>query len=173
MGQVANTILASAKLTKRMSEALLKDVSPQQFARLANVGGTAVQSNHPAFVYGHLAIYFPKVLSALGQPAPANPPMFEELFSNGKPCIDDPEGAKYPPMDAIVSQYNLGYEAAIAALSKASDADLAKPNPAEGRMKEMFPTVGEIINFLLGVHPMSHLGQISAWRRMMGLGSAF
>jgi hypothetical protein len=172
MGQVANTILASAKLTKRMSEALLKDVTPQQFARLANVGGVTVQSNHPAFVFGHLAIYYPKVLAALGQPAPSNPPMFEDLFSNGKPCADDPQGNKYPPMQAIITHFNNGYEAATAALAKASDAELAKPNPAEGRMKEMFPTVGEIINFHMGVHPMSHLGQVSAWRRMMGLGSA-
>ncbi len=172
MGQVANSILASARLTKRHADAMIKDVTPQQFARLAAVAGTLVQSNHPAFVFGHLSLYFPKVLTALGQPAPGNPPMFEELFTNGKPCVDDPDARKYPAMQAIVAHFNNGYEAAVAAVTRATDADLAKPNPAEGRMKEMFPTAGDVINFYLSAHPMSHLGQVSAWRRMVGLGSA-
>jgi hypothetical protein len=172
MGQVANTILASARLTKKFAEAQLKDVAAGSFARLATVGGTTVQSNHPAFVYGHLSLYFPKVLSALGQQAPANPPMFEDCFTNGKPCVDDPEGTKYPAMQTILTHFNNGYEAASAAIARASDAELSRPNPNEGRSKELFPTLGELFNFYMGAHPMSHLGQVSAWRRMMGLGSA-
>jgi hypothetical protein len=43
----------------------------------------------------------------------------------------------------------------------------------EGRMKELFPTVGAAVNFLVVGHTQSHLGQISVWRRLMGLGSAF
>jgi hypothetical protein len=173
MGQLASTILTSATYTKRFADAMLKDVTPQQFARLANVNGTVVQSNHAAFVFGHQSLYFPKVLTTLGQQAPAHPPMFEELFTNGKPCLDDPDGKKYPAMQAIIAHFNNGYEAAVAAISRATDAELSKPNPAEGRMKEMFPTASEVINFLMNGHPMSHLGQVSAWRRMMGLGSAF
>lgn len=171
MGQVATTILSSARLTKQYADGLLKGIAPEQFARLATVGGVVVQSNHPAFVFGHLSLYYPKVLSALGQQAPAHPPMFEDLFTAGKPCVDDPEGKKYPTMQAIMAHLNNGYEAAVAALSRATDAELARPNPAEGRMKELFPTAGEVINFCMAAHPMSHLGQLSAWRRMMGLPS--
>ena len=50
---------------------------------------------------------------------------------------------------------------------------VAKGNPAEGRMKELFPTIGAVSAFLLSGHQMSHFGQISAWRRFVGLGSAF
>lgn len=173
MGQAANIILATARLTKNFADAQLKGVAPETFARLATVGGTTVQSNHPAFVFGHLSLYYPKIPAALGQQAPANPPMFEDVFLNGKPCVDDPSGNKYPSMQAIIAHFNNGYEAALATLSRATDADLARANPAEGRMKELFPTLGELLNFYMGAHAMSHLGQVSAWRRMMGLGSAF
>ena len=172
MGQVANAILSSARLTRRFAEAQLKDVTPDTFARLATPGGVTVQSNHPAFVYGHLSLYFPKVLTLLDQQAPANPPMFEELFTNGKPCLDDPDGRKHPPMQAILAHFNAGFDAAVAAVERATDAEFARPNPHEGRSRELFPSVGDAINFYLGAHQMSHLGQVSAWRRMMGLGSA-
>jgi hypothetical protein len=33
------------------------------------------------------------------------------------------------------------------------------------------PTVGAAVNFMLGGHLQMHLGQVSAWRRAMGLGS--
>jgi hypothetical protein len=41
-----------------------------------------------------------------------------------------------------------------------------------GRMTELFPTLGSLYNFYVGGHMMMHLGQISTWRRMMGLGAA-
>lgn len=171
MGQVANTILCSARMAKRYADGLLKDVTPTQFCRLATVGGTTVQSNHPAFVFGHLSLYFPRILAMLGQPALPNAPKFEDLFKDGKPCLDDPDGKTYPPMEAVMGHFTKGYEAAVAALGKASDADLAKQNPNEGRSRELFPTFGDAFNFYLGAHMMSHFGQVSAWRRMMGLGS--
>jgi hypothetical protein len=172
MGQVANAILAPSRLCRMNAENLLKGITPEQFARFAAPGGVVVQSNHPAFVYGHLSLYFPRALTVLGQPAFANPPMFEELFAAGKPCVDDPEGTKYPKMDAVLSHFNNGYEAAVAAVSKATDAELAKQNPIEGRSRDLFPTAGDALNFYLNAHVMLHLGQVSAWRRMVGLGSA-
>ena len=36
----------------------------------------------------------------------------------------------------------------------------------------MFPTVGAAINFYLTGHVMMHAGQISAWRRCMGMPAA-
>ncbi len=172
MGLVADVILSSGRLSRHYAAAMLKDVKPEQFGRLATQNGAAVQSNHPAFVYGHLSVYPKKIMVMLGGPAIENPPRFDDLFVNGKPCLDDPAGTIYPSMDAIVGHYNTAYDTAMAAVAKASDADFAKPNPAEGRMKELFPTVGDVVNFLLSGHPMSHLGQVSGWRRFMGLGSA-
>jgi len=44
-------------------------------------------------------------------------------------------------------------------------------NPMGGRMSEMFPTMGSAVMFMCGSHMQMHLGQISAWRRVMGMGS--
>jgi hypothetical protein len=39
-------------------------------------------------------------------------------------------------------------------------------------MRELFPTIGSVQAFYCGGHMMMHLGQMSAWRRMEGLGTA-
>lgn len=173
MGQVADVILASAGLCRHYADGLLKDVKLEQFARLATQDGKAVQSNHPAFVYGHLSTYPKKIAAMLGAPAIENPPGFEDLFKAGVTCLDDPSGTIYPSKDAIMKHYYSAYDAVHALIAKTSDADFAKANPAEGRMKELFPTIGAVSAFLLSGHQMSHFGQISAWRRFVGLGSAF
>jgi hypothetical protein len=37
------------------------------------------------------------------------------------------------------------------------------------RWKEIMPTVGIALPYLLLVHENQHLGQLSAWRRVLGL----
>lgn len=173
MGHIADAIVGGGKLAMGYAESLLKGVDAQHFARLAAPAGVAVKSNHPAWVYGHLAVYPGRCLELCSLPNTiATPAGFEDLFKNGTPCLDDPAGTIYPRMDVIVKAYFDGYKAVIAAASSASDEALSKPNPAEGRFKELFPTTGGAVAFLLGGHQMIHFGQISAWRRMMGLPSA-
>jgi len=174
MGIIANTIVPAGNLSKMYAEMLLKDVTPATFARFASPGGKVVQSNHPAFVYGHLAMYPHRVMDMLGLPkgATAVPEGWEGLFKAGVECRDDPSGTIYPKMETIVAFYTAAYAAAMKAIAEASDEQLTAPNPAEGRMKEMFPTVGAVCNFIVASHQMSHFGQVSAWRRFMGLGSA-
>lgn len=176
MSHTFGKIVASAgQISLIYGEAMLKGVSAQQFARLA-VGrdGKPVQSNHPAWAYGHLALYSSRCMDMLGQPqgVAARPAGWDDLFKNGTECRDDPAGTIYPAMEAISSHYLNGYKALLAALPGVADDVFSKPNPAEGRMKELLPTVGGMVTFLLTGHPMSHLGQVSAWRRFMGLGSA-
>ena len=44
-------------------------------------------------------------------------------------------------------------------------------NPNE-RMRAKFPTNGAMLAFYVGGHFMLHMGQLSAWRRAVGLGPA-
>ncbi|MBC7770948.1 MAG: DinB family protein [Pyrinomonadaceae bacterium] len=171
MGQVADIILSSAKRTRGIAEGLLQNVRADQFARLATSDGRPVQSNHPAFVYGHLSTYPVRIVTMLGGTPIPNPPKFDDLFAAGKPCLDDPTATIYPPMEAVMGHFYAGVDTAIAAIEKAADADFARINPTEGRSRELFPTVGAATNFLMGPHQMLHFGQVSAWRRFMGLGS--
>ncbi|MFY9252473.1 MAG: hypothetical protein WAO83_03385 [Fuerstiella sp.] len=169
---IGQTIGDSLKLSIGYGERLLKDVTASQFARFATSNGTAIESNHAAFVYGHLSLYAPRILADLGAPALATPEGFEAVFSKDAKCIDDPKGTIYPPMDQVTSFFFDGYKAALAAIEATSDEAFQAPNPLGGGMAERFPTLGSMHNFYVGGHVMLHMGQLSAWRRMQGLGPA-
>lgn len=174
-GTIGSIIAAPGRLTMSYGEAMLKGVEARQFARLAlGKDGKPVQSNHPAWVFGHLGLYSARAMELIGKPVGvcAKPAGWDDLFKNGTPCKDDPEGTIYPKMDQIAQHYLTGYRAVLEALPTVPDAVFQQPNPAEGRMKEMLPTLGAMVTFLVTAHPMSHFGQVSAWRRFMGLGSA-
>jgi len=86
--------------------------------------------------------------------------------------VDDPENTIYPGMDAVTAFFFESYKAALAAIQATSDETFQQPNPLGGGMTERFPTLGSMHNFYIGGHVMLHIGQMSAWRRMQGLGSA-
>lgn len=174
MGQIGQMIAASASRTPLYAERLLKDIPAASFARLARPGGLVVQSNHPAFIVGHLSLYPALILAQLGRPAgdAAPPPGYESLFKAGVACQDDPDGRIYPAMDELTTFFYRSTQTAMGAVAEASDAQLLAPNPAEGRSRELCPTIGAVIGFYLNGHAMSHLGQLSAWRRMMGMPAA-
>jgi len=169
---LGNTIADSLQLGMDYADRLLKDVSADQFGRFAAPGGQPVESNHAAFVYGHLSLYPGRILEALGQTAPPLPDGFEACFSKDAKCVDDPASTVYPSMEKIVACFQEGYTAAAQALRSADDSIFQQPNPTGGRMTELFPTIGSMHNFYVGGHLMLHLGQVSAWRRMLGLGAA-
>jgi hypothetical protein len=166
-------IAASALLGLGYAERLLTDVTPQQFARLARIDGTAIESNHPAFIYGHLSLYGARVVDAVGGDASPYQPSeeFIALFSKDATCQDDPDGTIYPAMDVITTALLNSHRAAAEALETASDDLFLTPNANEA-MREKFPTTGAMLGFYMGGHFMLHMGQMSAWRRMLGLGPA-
>jgi hypothetical protein len=71
-------------------------------------------------------------------------------------------------MRAVEQSYQLLRQKA----SAASPEQLAQP-PTNPRAKEAFPTLQELVAFLLSGHVGVHLGQLSAWRRMIGLPPLF
>lgn len=173
MGAFADSIVAASKRSRGMAERLLKDVRADQFARRPVVGGVTIETNHASFVYGHLALYPAKVAMIIGKDgAPlAAPQGFEELYKNGAPCLDDPSGTIYPPMESVVSAFFKAYDGIFPLVAATPDEAFARENP-EPRYREFLPTVGQAAVFLLNNHLMFHLGQISAWRRCHGLPAA-
>ena len=171
MGQIGQIIASSGSPTPLYAERLLAGVTNEMFARFARPGGVVLKSNHPAFVFGHLALYPPRVLTHLNRPVGAAlcPPQYEALFKNGVECVDDADGTIYPPMEALTKLFFAGFRLAADAVASAPDDVLCAPNPAEGRMRELFPTLGAMLGFYLSGHSQSHLGQLSAWRRAQGL----
>lgn len=171
---VGNAIADSLEHSLRYVDRLLVGVTPAQFARLATPGGVTIQSNHAAFVLGHLSLYGPRIVEHLSGDVAAvtPPPKFVDAFSKDARCVDDPTGTIYPPMAEVVEAFNATYRATLPVLRSADDALMAQTNPSGGRMAELFPTLGSMLTFYAGGHVSMHLGQVSAWRRMLGLPEA-
>ncbi|MEM8835836.1 MAG: DinB family protein [Planctomycetota bacterium] len=169
MSLIAQSIVPGAKITLNAGVNYAEGIKPETF----HLKPAGVNTNTPSFVFGHLAIYPDGILEMLGRGDLAQPSeRFKALFDHGCECLDGEEAAAtYPPMNEIVARYKDRHEVAIKALSEATDEQLSEENPHE-RMRERFPTKGSMINFLLGAHAMMHLGQVSAWRRCMGMGPA-
>jgi hypothetical protein len=86
---LGNVIADSLGISLSYGERMLKGVSAERFGRFACPGGVEVVSNHPAFIYGHLSLYAPKVLVQIGCPTPAVPEGFEIAFAKDAVCRDD------------------------------------------------------------------------------------
>jgi hypothetical protein len=175
MGHLATTLTASQPLLMRYAEGLLKDVPPSKFARLPEGKGGLLQTNHPAFLFGHLSIYPAKTLDIVGvkNHGIRNPSGFEDLFAAGKECRDDPGGTIYPAMEVITSHFFNAHKAMFAKLAELTDDELAQPHGVESDFAKQFPTRAAFAAFLVGPHPFTHIGQMSTWRRCMGLGKVF
>lgn len=170
---IGQMIAESLQISLRYAEMLAVGIEGSDFGRLAAVEGRMVDSNHPAWVYGHLSLYSPRILTDLGidsTPIQA-PATWHDLFSATSRCQDDPQGTLYPPKEMLVDQLLRGYRLVQNVLAATPDAAFQAENQNE-RMRSRFTTVGAMHNFYTGGHFMIHMGQISAWRRMMGLGSA-
>jgi len=160
------TIVPSAELVLRYADQLVQSVPAESFAKMP-----MKDLNSAAFNIGHLSIYGDRICGLLGRNDLVQPmPYSADLFKAGAPCLDQP--GLYPSKETLVATFFERQRRAIDAFRSTTEATLLAENPAEGRFKEMFPTVGSAAAFLLTGHVAMHLGQISAWRRVMGLGSA-
>ena len=166
MSTSTDAIVASGRMARWYAERVLTDIRAETFARKPD----GVNTNHPAWVIGHLALYPNHVLEMIGRgDLAAVREGYEELFGAASECRDDPDGVIYPPMEELTTAFFEGADRALGAVAETDDATLSAENPSE-RMREMAPTVGAMVNFLLTGHAMMHLGQLSAWRRVVGLG---
>lgn len=169
---LGNIIADSMDRSINYADQLLGGVTAARFARFATPGGETIISNHPAFIYGHLSLYTAKIHQDLGLEPPKVPENFKPVFSKDAVCEDDPEGTIYPSMGSIVDFFFDSYRLTSTALRNADETAFGDPNPMGGRLLEIFPTIGSMHAFYGSGHMMIHLGQMSAWRRMEGLGSA-
>ncbi len=62
MGRHAKVLADAAVLGPRYAQRLCKDIPANIFGCLATPGGVTIDSNHPAFVIGHLNLYPVRVL---------------------------------------------------------------------------------------------------------------
>ncbi len=173
MSLTARAIIDASTRALSYGEGMLKGVTPAMAARFAAPAGKPIVSNHATFVFGHLCLYPAKFLENAGRDFKPllMPQRYTDAFNAGVECKDDPQGTIYPPLEEVVANFKRVHLEAFKALAEMTDADLAKP-PALEKSRTFMPTMAALTTFYFMGHTMVHLGQVSAWRRMMGLGSA-
>ena len=124
--------------------------------------------NHPAWSLGHLAVASDHAATMMGLPSGLPPGWADPFKTGGTPS---PDTHAFPGKDEILRVLGEQHARVAQAAAGVDPAALAQPHPNEKR-RSHFPTVGDFVIFLMTAHEMDHLGQIAAWRRAMGLGSA-
>ncbi len=121
--------------------------------------------NTPLWIYGHLAMAsdYAGVLLGLERGCPK---AWHKAFGPGSdPAAVPPP---HPTKQELLAALDANHARVAAALKAATPEQLARPNTFEFT-KQALPTTGDMIAHLLTTHPMLHLGQLSAWRRLRGL----
>jgi hypothetical protein len=126
--------------------------------------GSVAVANHPAWVLSHLNIYLP-VMTALIEGRTFADPKSHEFGMQSKPVLDR---SRYASKEQLIGEYLAGHEEVIAKLRHEGIAALERETTLE-RWKPIMPQVGLALPYLMLVHENTHLGQVSAWRRILGL----
>lgn len=120
---------------------------------------------HPAWIVGHVASSYALVGRLIGVDTGV-PEAWTDLFGWGSSA--GPDASTYPAKDELISVFQQSHMRLVDRLGTATAEELAAENPHE-MIRRFFPTVGDCIVSILTVHTATHLGQLSVWRRAMGL----
>ncbi len=121
--------------------------------------------NHPAWVVGHLTYSCQALGGEIGMPAWL-PGSFGERFGTGSIPVVDVK--LYEPKEDALAMLDDAENRITTAVKGLSDFDLDRPLPDE-EYRLILPTVRHAITQVLVAHPANHIGQLTIWRKAMGL----
>lgn len=122
--------------------------------------------NHAAWVLGHLACTADMLGGMLGLAAVC-PDDWPALFDWSSSPTSDASG--YPSKATLLQALEDAHAAIAAALPDVAEARWQEATPLEA-VRSFLPTQGDCFVFVMAAHEMMHLGQLSAWRRVQGMG---
>lgn len=143
------------------AQRLVGDLSEERMVHMP-AGGM----NHPAWVLCHLNAYH-GVIEALVQRRVFDDPKGHRFGMQSKPVTD---ASVYPGKGELIESFAAGHGRVVSALQAADPAVLGDAVSLE-RWRGVMPSVGAALGYLMLVHEATHLGQLSAWRRVQGLPS--
>src|SRR3990172_723303 len=120
--------------------------------------------NPPVWILGHLAAATDYATRMLGEKA-VLPESWHRMFGRGSKLLEDTQ--PYPTKKELLAAIEAGHERVTAAARNADPERLAGPHNVD-LLKDLLPTMGDVVAHLMTTHPATHLGQLSAWRRQMG-----
>ena len=138
-------------------ESLVKDLTDEQM-----VGQPNGVVNHPAWTLRHLASSSNFLATTLG--LESTTPAEWDARSDGVPSGN---ASDFPSKDELLAALKAQHERVAEAVSNAAPELFAKDS--DEQMRSYFPKVGDLVDYMLTAHEGTHIGQISAWRRAMGL----
>ncbi|NBV45563.1 MAG: DinB family protein [Planctomycetia bacterium] len=122
--------------------------------------------NHAAWVLGHLACTA-DMLGAMMGLSPVCPGEWTALFDwNSTPVAD---AGRYPSKAELLAALEEAHGRIAAALPAFPASRWSDPTPSEA-IRAFLPTMGDCFVFVMAAHENMHLGQLSAWRRVQGMG---
>lgn len=154
-------ILFTYKFNLEHLESLVKDLTAEQMTQQPN--GVI---NHPAWALCHLGSSSNYVAAKILGLESTFPPAWEEAIKGGTTPSGD--AADWPSRAELLAELTAQHERVAGAVEKADAAFFAREYPDEA-LRKYFPTVGDMVNYMLGAHEGTHIGQVQAWRRAMGL----
>jgi hypothetical protein len=154
-------IICSYARTLDYLRQLISDVSDEQLTR-----HTSLAVNHPAWVVGHLVYSCQAIGSELGID-PWLPSDWAKQFGTGSKPVEGKEN--YPSKQELLDALSDGQKRVTDRLIALGEQGMSAPLPDE-RYRMMFPTIGHAVLHILTVHSAIHVGQVTVWRRAVGLG---
>lgn len=143
---------------------LVEDVADERMAEQPLPG-----VNHPAWILGHLAFSADRARSLIGAEKEL-PASWTPLFGPGSKLIST--RSAYPSKDELLRTVEQSFERLRQQADVATPEQLGQPSTSP-YTKDALPTVKDGVAFLLTGHLGVHLGQLSSWRRMIGLPPLF
>jgi hypothetical protein len=125
--------------------------------------------NHPAWILGHLAYSGDGAVGVLGGEKTMSKEWILRFAGGSKLSAVRTD---YPTKRELSRVLEERFDTARQLAAAANPERIALPNP-NPRLKDGLPTVRDAVAFLLTGHLALHLGQLSAWRRMIGLAPKF
>lgn len=143
------------------AQRLVADLEGDQWVKQPGPG-----MNHPAWILAHLSLYH-GVLATLLRGGTPEDPKGHRFGMQSKPEAD---ASVYGDPAELVARFVTGHVEVTAALEAADAAALQRAMPIE-RWATRFAKVSDLLGYVMLVHEATHLGQLSAWRRVQGLAS--
>lgn len=162
-GIQVDSLLQAWKRHRDYGKLLVEDLEPAQL-----VARPLPDMNHAAWIFCHLGAYFP-VIIALLEKRTFDDPRDHEFGMQSSPVADL---AAYPAKEKLIENFLAGHADVITALNNADDDVFESPQTLE-RWKQPMPKAGMALSFLMLAHEGIHLGQLSAWRRALGMPSVY
>lgn len=121
--------------------------------------------NHPAWVMGHLTYTCQLLGGAIGL-APWLPGDWAERYGTGSVPVAD--AGLYETKRNLLAILDDAQMRIARAVEEMDDSRLDEPFPDEAYL-DVFPTMRHALTQVLVGHTANHIGQVSVWRRAMGL----